>query len=63
MGFEKAVICKTNFFHASFLEVTFQQAGGALEAVPSGEKIQRNHGQFYPRGDRMKNRPMWTGRT
>ena len=58
-GFEKAVICKTNFFHASFLEVTFQQAGGALEAVPSGEKIQKPW-PVYPRGDRMKNRPMWT---
>ena len=61
-GFEKAVICETTLLHASFLEITFQQAGGTLVSAPLKEKTQKPWPE-RPYGDRTKNRPMWQDRS
>ena len=40
-GFEKAVIQDRKYVHASFLEVTFMQAGGTIEPTAEPSKEQR----------------------
>ena len=57
-GFEKAVIGAKRQYNATFLEVTFQQAGGTLESVPQTIKHQKPW-PARPRGDRTKSGPMW----
>ena len=57
-GYEKAVIWEKRQYHATFLEITFQQAGGTLEPVPQTVKIQRPW-PTRPAGDRTKAGPLW----
>ena len=58
-GFEKAVIQRIKYFHASFAEVTFQQAGSQPE-VEVEQNRKQNPIPIHPAGDRNKHRPMWT---
>lgn len=57
-GYEKAVVCGSTYFNESFLEITFQQAGGTLAVEKQLSKTQKPW-PALPKGDRTKNRPMW----
>ena len=57
-GYEKAVIGAKRQYHATFLEITFQQARGTLESVPQTAKLQKPW-PARPIGDRTKSGPMW----